>query len=168
MKQFSEYKLLKSTWKLYLMNYDKLNKKTPYYDWHFKDYLTQEHVVLDGLDCSKELKNTYWIMQDFMSAIETKNEKQIINLIHSKQTVGKQMHQTLLTFKYNYTGVLNGISSSYSNGCLECVNRKIKQIERTAYGYSNFKHLLIRIRLEEKHHQRKRIKQLFPSCLIPI
>ncbi|ASY54748.1 hypothetical protein N506_1706 [Lactobacillus gasseri DSM 14869] len=41
------------------MKYDKLNKKTPYYDWHFKDYLTQEHVVLDGLDCSKELKNTY-------------------------------------------------------------------------------------------------------------
>ncbi|MCT3386633.1 transposase, partial [Lactobacillus johnsonii] len=51
--------------------------------------------------------------------------------------------------KHNYTGVLNGISSNYSNGCLEGVNRKIKQIERTAYGYRNFSHLLIRIRLEE-------------------
>lgn len=161
MKQFSEYKLLKSTWKLYLMNYDKLNKKTPYYDWHFKDYLTQEHVVLDGLDCSKELKNTYWIMQDFMSTIETKNEKQIIHLLHSKQTVGKQMHQTLLTFKHNYTGVLSGISSSYSNGCLEGVNRKIKQIERTAYGYSNFKHLLIRIRLEENIIKEKESNNFF-------
>lgn len=30
------------------MKYDKLNKETPYYDWHFKDYLTQEHVVLDA------------------------------------------------------------------------------------------------------------------------
>ena len=55
-KQSREYKLLKSTWKLYLMKYDKLNKKTPYYDWHFKDYLTQEHVVLDGLDCNEELQ----------------------------------------------------------------------------------------------------------------
>ena len=27
-KQSREYKLLKSTWKLYLMKYDKLNKKT--------------------------------------------------------------------------------------------------------------------------------------------
>ncbi|ASY54749.1 hypothetical protein N506_1707 [Lactobacillus gasseri DSM 14869] len=88
-------------------------------------------------------------MQDFMSAIETKNEKQISHLLHSKQNLGRQMHQTLLTFKHNYIGVLNGISCSYSNGCLEGVNRKIKQIERTAYGYSNFKHLLIRIRLEE-------------------
>ncbi|WP_367302220.1 transposase [Lactobacillus helveticus] len=148
-KQSREYKLLKSTWKLYLMKYDKLNKKTPYYDWHFKDYLTQEHVVLDGLDCSKELENTYWIMQDFMTAIQSKDEKQIIHLLHSKQAIDKQMHQTLLTFKHNYTGVLNGISSSYSNGCLEGVNRKIKQIERTAYGYSSFSHLLIRIRLEE-------------------
>lgn len=41
-KQSREYKLLKSTWKLNLMKYDKLNKKTPYYDWHFKDCLTQE------------------------------------------------------------------------------------------------------------------------------
>lgn len=67
-KQSREYKLLKSTWKLYLMKYDKLNKKTPYYDWHFN----QEHVVLDGLDCSKDLENTYWVMQDFMPAIQNK------------------------------------------------------------------------------------------------
>ena len=59
------------------------------------------------------------------------------------------MHQPRLTFKHNYTGGLNGISYTYSNGCLEGVNRKIKQIERTAYGYRNFSHLLIRIRLEE-------------------
>ena len=148
-KQSREYKLLKSPWKLYLMKYDKLNKTKPYYDWHFKDYLTQEHVVLDGLDCDKTLENTYWVMQDFMAAIKNKDVKQVVHLLHSTQFVGKQMHQTLLTFKRNYAGVLNGISSSYSNGCLEGVNRKIKQIERTAYGYSNYQHLLIRIRLEE-------------------
>lgn len=83
-KQSREYKLLKFTWKLYLMKYDKFNKKTPYYDWHFKDYLTQEHVVLDGLDCNQELENTYWVMQDFMTAIQNKDEKQIIHLLHSK------------------------------------------------------------------------------------
>ena len=84
-----------------------------------------------------------------MVAIQNNDEKKVIYLLHSKQTVGKRMHQTLLSFKRNYSGVLNGISSTYSNGCLEGVNRKIKQIERTAYGYRNFSHLLIRIRLEE-------------------
>jgi len=77
-KQSREYKLLKSTWRLYLMKYDKLNKMTPYYE----------------------------VMQDFMAAIKNKDKKQIIRLLHSKQAVGKQMHQTLLTFKHNYTGVL--------------------------------------------------------------
>ena len=134
MKQFNkrnrEYKLLKSPWKLYLMKYDKLNRTTPYYDWHFKDYLTQEHVVLDSLDCDQTLENTYGIMQDFMAAIQNKDKKKVIHLLHSKQAGGKQIHQTLLTFKRNYSGVLNGIASTYSNGCLEGVNRKIKQIER--------------------------------------
>ena len=88
-------------------------------------------------------------MQDFMEAIENKDTRRIIELIHSKQTIRKQMNQTLTTFKHNYSGVLNGLTSPYSNGCLEGVNRKIKQIERTAYGYSNFKHLLLRIRLEQ-------------------
>ena len=83
MKQFNkrsrEYKLLKSPWKLYLMKYDKLNKTTPYYDWHFKDSLTQKHVVLDGLDCDQTLENTYWVMQDFMTAIQDNDEKKVIH-----------------------------------------------------------------------------------------
>ncbi len=51
----------------------------------------------------------------------------------------------------SFNDVLNDLTSTYSNNCLEGVNRKIKQIERTAYGYTNFKHLLIiiRIRLEQ-------------------
>ena len=165
MKQFNkrnrEYKLLKSPWKLYLMKYDKLNRTTPYYDWHFKDYLTQEHVVLDSLDCDQTLENTYGIMQDFMAAIQNKDKKKVIHLLHSKQAGGKQIHQTLLTFKRNYSGVLNGIASTYSNGCLEGVNRKIKQIERTAYGYRNFSNLLIRIRLEENIVKEKESSNFF-------
>ena len=110
------------------MKYDKLNKTTPYYDWHFKYYLTQEHIILDGLECNKTLENTYWIMQDFMTAIQNKDEKKIIHLLHSKQTVDKQMHQTLLTFKRNYSGVLNSISSNYSNVVLKASIAKLSRL----------------------------------------
>ena len=127
-KRSREYKVLKSPWKLYLMKYDKLNKTTPYYDWHFKYYLTQEHVILDGLECNKTLENTYWIMQNFMTAIQNKDEKKIIHLLHSKQTVDKQMHQTLLTFKRNYSGVLNSISSNYSNVVLKASIAKLSRL----------------------------------------
>lgn len=65
------------------------------------------------------------------------------------------MHKTLLTFKHNLKAVLNGAKLPYSNGCLEGFNRKIKQIERTAFGYSNFTNLLTRIRLEENLYKEK-------------
>ncbi|AWM74809.1 transposase [Lactobacillus kullabergensis] len=59
------------------------------------------------------------------------------------------MHQTLLTFKHNFKAVINGITSKYSNRCLEGFNPKIKHIERTDFGYANFHILLTRIRLAE-------------------
>ncbi|EEU21829.1 hypothetical protein HMPREF0525_00763 [Lactobacillus jensenii 27-2-CHN] len=63
--------------------------------------------------------------------------------------------KTLLTFKHNLRAVLNGARFSYSNGCLEGFNSKIKQIERTAYGYSNYIYLLTRIRLEKTGLKKK-------------
>ena len=60
------------------------------------------------------------------------------------------MNITLKTFKRCLHDLLNAARFTESNGCLECTNRKIKQIERTAYGYFNFYHLVTRIKLEEK------------------
>lgn len=37
-----------------------------------------------------------------MAATQNKDKKQIIHLLHSKQAIDKQMHQTLLTFKHNF------------------------------------------------------------------
>ncbi|WP_155244287.1 transposase, partial [Lactobacillus helveticus] len=42
----------------------------------------------------------------------------------------------------------------------EGFNRKIKQIERTAFGYSNFINLLTRIRLEEDLYKEKNDLQI--------
>nr|WP_083486910.1 transposase [Liquorilactobacillus cacaonum] len=44
--------------------------------------------------------------------------------------------------------IQNHFESNYSNGPLEGVNRKIKQIKRTAYGYRNWSHFYTRIRIE--------------------
>ncbi|MCD5489372.1 transposase, partial [Lactobacillus delbrueckii] len=42
----------------------------------------------------------------------------------------EQLKTTIRTFRKNRRAVINGAKMSYSNGCLEGVNRKIKQIER--------------------------------------
>ena len=148
MKKFKntsrEYKLLKALWKLYLKMYQELDKIHPHYNWHYKDSLTQEQVVNEVIVRSTKLTNAFNLLQSFYDALAAKDPQA------SKEDVAWQMHQTLLTFKHNLKAVINWITSNYSNGCLEGFNRKIKQIEGTAFGYTNFHNLLTRIRLKEK------------------
>lgn len=159
MKQYEkssrEYKLLKSPWKLYLKKFRDLEKLHPVYNWHYKDCLTQEQIVMEGIACNEELENSYNLLQDFFEAIDNHDTAKVEELLYSQLPVGSLMHKTLLTFRRNKAAVLNEITSTYSNGCLEGFNRKIKQIERTAYGYSNFINLLTRIRLEENKIKEK-------------
>lgn len=48
------------------------------------------------------------------------------------------MDTTIRSLKQNLKAVTNSLKYAYSNGPLEGVNRKIKVIGRTAYGYRNF------------------------------
>jgi len=80
-----------------------------------------------------------------MTAIQNKEKKQIIPFLNSKQTVGKQMHQTLLTSMHNYTGVLNGISSNY---LMIVLKASLAKLSRSSVLLTD-KHLIIRTRLEE-------------------
>ena len=120
------------------------------YQSRLKDTLTQEQIVADGLSLNNELENTYNLMQDISKALKDRDTKKLRSLIQSKDHVGNMMHTTLNTFKRNLHDILNAAKFDESNGCLEGTNRKIKQIERTAYGYANFNHLVTRIKLKEK------------------
>lgn len=68
-----------------------------------------------------------------MQAVEHGDTQELKSLITSKDLVGVQMHKTLSTFKHSLKAVLNGAALPYSNGWLEGLNCKIKQIKRTAF-----------------------------------
>ncbi|NAS34404.1 ISL3 family transposase [Lactobacillus helveticus] len=163
-KRSRQYQLLKSPWKLYLKKFDELEKVHPRYNWHYKGCLTQAQVVMEGIGANTTLENSYNLMQSFIKAIEDGDTQKIESLIASKDSIGALMHKTLLTFKHNLKAVLNGAALTYSNGCLEGFNRKIKQIERTAFGYSNFINLLTRIRLEENLFREKEPNSLLMAA----
>ena len=165
-KGAKEYNLLKYYWKLYLKPFEDLEKVKPYHQPRLKDTLTQEQVVADGLRLSPELENTYNLMQDISKALRDRDTDKLKDLIKSKDHVGNMMHTTLNTFKRNLHDILNAAKFDESNGCLEGTNRKIKQIERTAYGYANFTHLITRIQLERCHYQRKSIKLVHSSLML--
>lgn len=59
------------------------------------------------------------------------------------------MKATLITFKKHLELILNGAESNLSNGPIEGINRMIKQIQRTAFGFRNYKHLIVRIKLNQ-------------------
>lgn len=77
-------------------------------------------------------------------------------------TIQAQHKLKTLSILWNPTSSLSWTPPvfSYSNGVLEGTNRMIKQIQRTAFGMSNFNHLVARINLrqmktkpKEKQHQ---------------
>ena len=57
----------------------------------------------------------------------------------------KSIDTEIPTFTKKLACVLESLHSPWSNGVIESINRKIKQINRTAYGYHNqlnfFRHI---------------------------
>ena len=88
MKKFDkgtrEYSLLKSPWKLYLKKFDDLEKIHPRYNWHYKDSLTQEQIVMEGISCNDVLDNSYNLLQDFFTALDKHDAKSMKEIIYSK------------------------------------------------------------------------------------
>ena len=131
------------------------------YDKNYQTLMTNGLLALMNPKLNSEkltstIKNKIFDIPSYTQALKS--------LITSKDSIGTLMHKTLLTFKYNLKAVLNGATLPYSNGCLEGFNRKIKQIERTAFGYSNFINLLTIIRLEENQYKEKEPNSLLMTA----
>ena len=48
------------------------------------------------------------------------------------------LRRVLRSLKHNYQYVVNSAYSPYSNGVLGGTSRKIKQLQRVAYGFRNY------------------------------
>ena len=156
------YKLFKRNWKLFLKRYDDLDCTHQFYERSLKIWTTSERLVNSGLEVGDQAFNeAYWDYQRLLEIIvaPTKNKidifKQRINEVHQKylikRTLATKSEKVLLSFFDNLDAIisaLNPMYSRYTNGPLEGINRKIKQIQRTAYGYRNFDHLKARIYLQ--------------------
>lgn len=65
----------------------------------------------------------------------------------------KKALRTLLKYK---DGIKNSLYYSYSNGSIEGMNNKIKNIKRSRYGYRNFIHLKFRIQLSASFRDKQK------------
>ena len=55
------------------------------------------------------------------------------------------MDTTIQTLRHNMKLVLNSAKFDYSTGPLKGINRKIKTLKRTCYGFANPKFFFLRI-----------------------
>ena len=55
------------------------------------------------------------------------------------------MDIAIATLRKNLRGVLNASQTKLSNGPLEGVNRKIKELKRAGYGFSNQANMVTRV-----------------------
>lgn len=149
MKQFDkhsrEYRLLKFNWRLYLAAEDRLSYRHEYYDRHLRQKVTSATCVDLGLGLDEQLANDYHLMQNVMADLRHHDMDNLVISLYSTERLSPQMNVIVKTLKANLEYVLNAAQFNFSNGPLEGLNRMIKQIERTAFGFRNFNHLVYRI-----------------------
>ncbi|WP_255313984.1 MULTISPECIES: ISL3 family transposase [Amylolactobacillus] len=148
-KQSAEYRTLKFSWRLYLKYAKNLDEKQLFYDRHLRKQLTQLERVEEGLAVSPELKASYESMQNIMKSLKDHDKDGIVNYLYNTQNSSRQMKEIFRTFKKNLEVILNASETGYSNGPVEGMNRMIKQIQRTAFGFRNYHHMISRIKLRQ-------------------
>ncbi|MCH5465808.1 transposase, partial [Levilactobacillus tujiorum] len=152
MKQFPkdtpEYRIFKYYWRLYLMSYEDLEKSKTQWFSHLKDHYTQEQLVLKGLSLSELFTHTYFSGHAIVEAIRNRDYTAFIEALGEVENVSPQLLTTIKTFIHKKQFIKNMTTCSLSNGPIEGVNRKIKQIKRTAYGYRNWTNFHYRIQIE--------------------
>ncbi len=117
---------------------------------HLKDRLTQEQLVHEGLDLNQQFTQTYLIAHDLVKAFQNRDYSAFITILGKVENVSPQLMTTIKTFIHNKQLIANMASGNLSNGPIEGVNRKIKQIKRTAYGYRNWQNFIYRIQVSFK------------------
>ncbi len=147
-KSSRQYKLTKLYWRLFDKPFNQLNPKRLYYRGPLKRKMTSQRIVTDALELSQHFAEVYQVYQNVLTAIQTQNQLLLAETIRNYRKQYCSMDSTIITLKHNLKAVTNALRYEYSNGPLEGVNRKIKAIGRTAYGYRNFDHYRTRIQME--------------------
>lgn len=142
-----DYRKLKKQWRLILKN-----------DWHlnYQDYFT--HALYDGfvsesimaeylVSISPRLAKSYRIANRLRWALAQRDfERFKETLLKSKLEVYPQKIRTaILSLEKYLPSIENACIYTLSNGPIEGINNKIKNIKRSGYGYRNFKNLRHRV-----------------------
>lgn len=144
-KQSREYKIMKTQWRLFHLKQTELNPEKPVYLRGINEYMTKQNAV--DLVTSKftDFKTVYQTYQGITQAIHERDPELLKAVLQDYRTTNTEMDTTINTLKKNRQAVINSTKYEFSNGPLEGINRKIKTLKRTCYGFANQKFFFLRI-----------------------
>lgn len=140
-------KALKSQWHLFhKTKLDAIHRK---YRLGLNEYLTEQEVVSLATNQFPELAavyETYVAVHDaLMDGMPTTLEMLLVDYHAAHRTGVLLMDVVMRTLYKNRRGVVLASQSPLSNGPIEGVNRKIKELKRSGYGYANQQRMFVRI-----------------------
>jgi transposase len=140
-----EYKILKSQWRLFHKAQDQLEGAKAVFLRGINEYMTQENAVDLILRKHPKFAEVYSTYQKLHAALKRRDVEELANTISDYENTKSAMDQTIHTLRRSAHFVANSAKYDYSNGPLEGINRKIKNLKRSCCGFRNFENLLRRI-----------------------
>ena len=83
-----------------------------------------------------QFEKVYDAYQDIFNALKKKRER-LIDVPENYRRSGQNMDTAISTLKKNVTAVLNSVEYDFSNGPVEGINRRIKSLKRSCFGFRN-------------------------------
>ena len=138
-----EHKVLKSLWKLF--HKTKPDAKQAHYLIGLNEYSTEQNAIDLGTSVSAPFKTAYTTYLAIHDALMGGHYRELATIITTYKGNGSALDTAMATLGKNLTGVINTAKSPYSNGPIEGVNRKIKELKRSCYGFANQENMFKRV-----------------------
>ncbi len=98
------------------------------------------------LNCKSVIKKGLVLLEwKYFPTPKILGPERLSNLIKTYRSCGEPMDIAIATLRKNLRGVLNASQTKLSNGPLEGINRKIKALKRSCYGFANQERMFERI-----------------------
>ena len=145
------YRKFKKYWRTLLKKNSKLNyfilKQYPLFQ---KRYLTESDVIDHLMTVDESFKSCYEIYQELLDYFDKRDYQSFFDcLTHLETSLPKDFKKALLYLQKHQKEIINAFIYPYSNGKLEGKNNLIKVIKRIAFGFRTFRHLRMRVLIQQ-------------------
>jgi transposase len=142
-----EYKILKAYWRLFHKDSADLEAARSVYLRGVNEYMTQQNALDLIVKNHPQFEKVYDAYQDVFNALKEKNRERLTDVLENYRRSGQNMDTAISTLKKNMTAVLNSVEYDFSNGPVEGINRRIKSLKRSCFGFRNLDNFRKRIAL---------------------